>query len=83
MSRSKSWMIGTGVESPCMECDVREPACHDRCEKYAKYREELKAVNDNRYEYLSQKYFRPDHNAQIKSSAMARKNARRRKLNEL
>lgn len=83
MSRSKSWMIGTGVESPCMECDVREPACHDRCEKYAKYRKELKAVNDSRYEYLSQKYFRPDHNAQIKSSAMARKNARRRKLNEL
>lgn len=83
MSRSKSWVIGNGVESPCMECEVRETACHDRCEKYAKYRKELKAVNDNRYEYLSQKYFRPDHNAQIKSSAMARKNARRRKRNEL
>ena len=83
MSRSKSWMIGTGVESPCMECDVREPACHDRCEKYAKYRKELKVVSDNRKEYQSQKYIRTDHNAQIKSSAMARKNARRRKLNEL
>lgn len=83
MSRSKSWMIGTGVESPCMECDVREPACHDRCEKYAKYRKQLKAVNDNRKEYQSKKYIRTDHNAQIKSSAMARKSARRKKNREL
>ena len=82
MSRSKSWMIGTGVESPCMECEVREPACHDQCDKYAEYRKKLKTIRDNRRESDTQKYIRTDRNAQIKSSFKARKNARR-KRNEL
>lgn len=71
-----------GIKSPCMECDVREPACHDHCDKYAVYRQKLSAANDRRQEYQTQRYFRTDHNVQIKSSARARKNARR-KRNEL
>ncbi len=83
MSRSKSnGLPGTGVPSPCMGCEVREPACHDRCEKYAEYRVKLKEIHDNKMQYVIQRCSRPDRNAQVKSSAYARKSARRKKYDQ-
>jgi len=31
---------------PCKDCQDREPACHDRCEKYLAYKKELKRYKD-------------------------------------
>lgn len=28
------------LNSPCMNCKERKPACHDRCERYKAYKEE-------------------------------------------
>ena len=28
------------VQSPCKECKERHMACHDKCEKFIKYRED-------------------------------------------
>ncbi len=53
MSHSKKndrWMqIYSGVSAPCLDCDVRETACHDQCEKFAEYRKELQKIKDAKY----------------------------------
>lgn len=53
MSHSKKndrWMqIYSGVSAPCYGCEVREVACHDRCEKYAEYRKHLQQIRDAKF----------------------------------
>lgn len=34
------------VKSPCLNCEDRELACHDRCERYKKFKEELQVIKD-------------------------------------
>lgn len=38
-----------GIPSPCMKCEKRHPACHDRCSEYAEYRKRLKSIKDAQY----------------------------------
>ena len=35
--------------APCKECMERYPACHDRCEKYGKWKQELDARRNTIY----------------------------------
>lgn len=62
MSHSKKndrWMqIYSGVSAPCYGCDVREVACHDRCEKFAEYRKELKKRNDAKHSKVASQNIR-------------------------
>lgn len=37
---------GFRIQSPCMYCDRRHTACHDRCEDYAVYRKKIGLVKD-------------------------------------
>lgn len=71
------------VKPPCLNCEVREPACHDHCDKYADYRKVVENVHEARRKQTRQRYIRTDHNAQIKASPISRQTARRRKNNEL
>lgn len=35
-----------GIASPCMSCTDRQVYCHDHCERYAGYREEITRIRD-------------------------------------
>ena len=37
--------------SPCKDCKDRHNGCHDKCTDYAKWREKLEKVNDERRKY--------------------------------
>lgn len=69
------------VLAPCLDCEVRQPACHDRCERYAEYRKELMRIRDSRRESDAELYLRTDRHAQTKVSSMARKNMRLKRRN--
>jgi len=36
------------VKSPCLKCEDRELGCHDRCEKYKAFKDELQFIKDKR-----------------------------------
>ena len=46
------------MNSPCQNCPHRKPTCHDRCEEYIEYHDELVAAKNkvrdayNALEYL-------------------------------
>ena len=44
------------VKSPCINCEDRELACHDRCEKYKKFKDELKEIQDWRKRIVNYEY---------------------------
>ena len=58
-SKNDRWMQIYGrVTAPCYECETREIACHDRCKKYAEYREKLKLIKDARFQESVKKNIR-------------------------
>lgn len=40
---------------PCKGCDKRHPACHDSCDMYKKFKEELQLIHDARDKYYENK----------------------------
>ena len=40
--------------APCKDCANRNPGCHDRCERYADWKERLNKLNKARKEYADQ-----------------------------
>lgn len=60
MCRSKNQTLpGYRIPSPCLNCETREPACHDRCEKYDEYRQKIKSARDREYEDKRSRGIRP------------------------
>lgn len=39
-----------GIESPCLECQERKPACHDSCERYRGYKAKVDEVKGRKRE---------------------------------
>lgn len=39
------------MNAPCKGCDKRYPACHDHCEDYKAYKEQLATVKESFREY--------------------------------
>lgn len=37
--------------SPCLHCEDREPGCHGKCEKYAKWVEPIVKAREERLQY--------------------------------
>lgn len=44
--------------SPCKDCENRNPGCHDRCEKYADWKERLNKLNKARKEYADKPHIK-------------------------
>ena len=36
------------MKGPCYECEDRAPGCHSGCDRYKAWKEELKAVKDEK-----------------------------------
>ena len=82
MTQAGCGMPHFAVSSPCLDCVERHPACHDACSRYAEYQVTLKRIRDEKKRQQNNRYTRTDKQAQVKSSAIARKNARRKKNDE-
>lgn len=39
------------IKGPCQECKDRNPGCHDKCERYLSYRQEIEKEKQARSEY--------------------------------
>jgi hypothetical protein len=51
MKWSNSLKITFGVESPCLDCPDRVPACHDRCERFAEYKRKLDEIKGKKRDF--------------------------------
>lgn len=40
-------VVSNSMKTPCMNCDDRVLGCHQHCEKYQKYKKEMKQRNAN------------------------------------
>ena len=47
---AKRMKLTFGIESPCMECQERKPACHDSCERYREYKAKVDEVKGRKRE---------------------------------
>lgn len=51
---SRKLKLTYGIESPCLLCEDREPACHDSCERYREYKAKVDEVKGRRNEAARQ-----------------------------
>ena len=45
---------------PCKGCQLRVSACHDKCEKYGKWKEKIERVKKSRKEFEDSLFVRSD-----------------------
>ena len=44
MGWSVNFKLTYGIESPCLRCEKRKPACHDQCNSYKDYKTRIDEV---------------------------------------
>lgn len=50
MTWSNSLKLTYGVEPPCKSCDDRTGGCHDRCERYKDYKDQVAEVKRKKWQ---------------------------------
>lgn len=48
-----------GIPSPCLDCEDRHIACHDKCDRYAEYRKQIDKIRNAEHADVSSRLNRP------------------------